>query len=244
MKFAFHNLLSIAVATALLSLLASRTATSVSARGDDNVLLLQSQADADRKSAGCLTCHTSTDSPTMHATGTVRLGCTDCHGGNSEVRLTSGSPQNSAAYAEAKRQAHPQRSNPKDAHSSANPERAYTELVEGRLGLRAVRKSWRLARSRKNLRHFGLSHRRSTQSSDEHDDARRHVVGRGALQQRCRPIQDSTVRRELRPRRQPAAANYVSATDARRNQQEGNSSLSRSDPALGNFPARKCAARI
>ena len=37
------------------------------------VLLLQSQADADRKSAGCVTCHTSTDSATMHSTGTVRL---------------------------------------------------------------------------------------------------------------------------------------------------------------------------
>jgi hypothetical protein len=125
-KFASHNLLATAGATALLSLLASPTASSVSAQGGDNILLLQSQADADRKSAGCLTCHTSTDNPTMHATGTVRLGCTDCHGGNSEVRLPAGSPQNSTAYAEAKGQAHPQPSNPKDAHSSANPERAYT----------------------------------------------------------------------------------------------------------------------
>lgn len=126
MKFALHNLLGIAVATALLNLLASPTASSVSPQGDDNVLLLQSQSDADRKSVGCLTCHTATDSPTMHVTGTVRLGCTDCHGGNSQVRLAPRSPQNSAAYAEAKRQAHPQSSNRKDAHSSANPERVYT----------------------------------------------------------------------------------------------------------------------
>ena len=65
----------------------------------------------------------------MHATGTVRLGCIDCHGGNSNARVASDSPQNSAAYAEAKRQAHPQASNPKDAHSSANPERAYTSWL-------------------------------------------------------------------------------------------------------------------
>src|SRR6476469_8394267 len=58
-----------------------------------DVLLLQSQADADRKSAGCITCHTATDSATMHSTGTVRLGCTDCHGGNAEIRLTGNAPK-------------------------------------------------------------------------------------------------------------------------------------------------------
>ncbi len=26
----------------------------------------------------------------MHATGTVRLGCTDCHGGNADVRIAAG----------------------------------------------------------------------------------------------------------------------------------------------------------
>jgi hypothetical protein len=36
-----------------------------------------------------VTCHTATDSPTMHSTGTVRLGCIDCHGGNAEIRLTA-----------------------------------------------------------------------------------------------------------------------------------------------------------
>ena len=42
------------------------------------------------------------------------------------MRLASGSPQNSAGYAEAKGRSHPQPSHPKDAHSSANPERVYT----------------------------------------------------------------------------------------------------------------------
>jgi hypothetical protein len=31
----------------------------------------QTQADADRKSAGCVTCHTQTDSPTMHVATTA-----------------------------------------------------------------------------------------------------------------------------------------------------------------------------
>src|SRR3989442_5180060 len=41
----------------------------------------QSQAEVDRKNVGCRSCHTTTDSPTMHASTTVKLGCVDCHGG-------------------------------------------------------------------------------------------------------------------------------------------------------------------
>ena len=42
----------------------------------------QSPEEAKRKSAGCMECHTQTDSHTMHASPTVVLGCTDCHGGD------------------------------------------------------------------------------------------------------------------------------------------------------------------
>jgi nitrate/TMAO reductase-like tetraheme cytochrome c subunit len=49
------------------------------------LLIEQSQAEMDAKSAGCLSCHTKTDSPTMHETGTVRLGCVDCHLGDASV---------------------------------------------------------------------------------------------------------------------------------------------------------------
>src|SRR5260370_8413654 len=41
----------------------------------------QSQEEADRKSSVCISCHTSTDEPTMHPTKTVHLRCTDAHGG-------------------------------------------------------------------------------------------------------------------------------------------------------------------
>ena len=47
--------------------------------------LNQSQAQADAKSAGCVTCHSKTDQATMHASPSVVLGCTDCHGGDAKV---------------------------------------------------------------------------------------------------------------------------------------------------------------
>jgi hypothetical protein len=129
-RFSLNNVFGVLSATALLCLtFAVRTDISASAQNSESVLLVQSQADADRKSGGCLTCHTSTDSPTMHVTGTVRLGCTDCHGGNSEARIAADTAQNSAGYAQIKKQAHPQPRSPETARSSANSERAYTNWL-------------------------------------------------------------------------------------------------------------------
>src|SRR5437016_12062655 len=45
----------------------------------------QTQAEADRKNAGCISCHGNTDAATMHPNGTVRIGCADCHGGDFTV---------------------------------------------------------------------------------------------------------------------------------------------------------------
>ncbi len=90
----------------------------------------QTHREADQKSAGCITCHTSTDEPTMHATGTVRLGCTDCHGGRAEVRKPADSAAGSSAYVEAERQAHVRARFSEDARSSANPVRAYTRWLQ------------------------------------------------------------------------------------------------------------------
>src|SRR6185503_4473437 len=82
------------------------------------------------KSAGCLTCHTQTDATTMHLNPAVKLGCTDCHGGNSSVRLTGGAQRGSDAYTKAFESAHVLPRFPKSWHypSSANPERTYTLL--------------------------------------------------------------------------------------------------------------------
>ena len=92
-------------------------------------LMGQPQADADRKSAGCISCHTQTDEPTMHATRTVRLGCTDCHGGNADVRIATGITTGSPEYGQVKRKAHPQPRDPELANRSANPQRAYTQWL-------------------------------------------------------------------------------------------------------------------
>jgi mono/diheme cytochrome c family protein len=66
-------------------------------------LIGQTQEEADRKSGGCVSCHTQTDQPTMHATDTVRLGCTDCHGGDANARVAAATAANSAEYAQARR---------------------------------------------------------------------------------------------------------------------------------------------
>jgi hypothetical protein len=89
----------------------------------------QSQADVDRKNAGCVSCHTSTDQPTMHPTGTVRLACIDCHGGDSSVHVPPGAQMGSAEYDAAKSRAHPKSAIPEWARSSANPVRPYTEWL-------------------------------------------------------------------------------------------------------------------
>ncbi len=92
-------------------------------------LLQQTQAEAERKSAGCVTCHTTTDEPTMHPTGTVRLGCVDCHGGGVEVRLPPGTAPGAAEYQQTKNQAHPQPRDPETFRGSANPVEAYTKWL-------------------------------------------------------------------------------------------------------------------
>jgi len=88
----------------------------------------QTQEEADRKSAGCLSCHTQTDQKTMHRSTSVRLGCTDCHGGNAGVK-GAGAPD-SDGYREALRQAHVQPKNPDVWKTAGNPERSYTALLD------------------------------------------------------------------------------------------------------------------
>lgn len=105
------------------------SASSTNENPSQSLRLNQSQQEADDKSAGCQSCHTSTDSKTMHLTNTVRLGCTDCHGGDATVRVGSDLPQNATEYQEAKKKAHPA---PKVLANgnAANPVRAYTNWLK------------------------------------------------------------------------------------------------------------------
>jgi len=68
----------------------------------------QTDAEVQRKSAGCIQCHTATDAKSMHASPNVHLGCTDCHTGNPKLGLSID-------------QAHPHPLNPEYWPTSANP---------------------------------------------------------------------------------------------------------------------------
>ena len=90
----------------------------------------QSVAEMEAKSEGCLTCHVKTDAPTMHVSPAVRLGCTDCHGGNVSIRGNSELPHDHPDYVAARDAAHVLPKYPKSWHfpSSANPQRSYALL--------------------------------------------------------------------------------------------------------------------
>ena len=45
----------------------------------------QSRAEAHAKTAGCMSCHLSSDEKTMHKEESVILGCADCHGGDASI---------------------------------------------------------------------------------------------------------------------------------------------------------------
>jgi hypothetical protein len=82
------------------------------------------------KSAGCLSCHTRTDEPSMHATPAVRLGCADCHGGDYGVVGDPNLGFENPAYVAAREKAHVLPLYPKawNYPDSANPKRSYTLL--------------------------------------------------------------------------------------------------------------------
>jgi len=91
--------------------------------------LNQTQEEVEAKSAGCLSCHTTTDSLTMHVAPSVRIGCTDCHGGDASVRVAANLSATSGEYRSAKKRAHPQ---PKifSSENGANPIRAYSNWLK------------------------------------------------------------------------------------------------------------------
>ena len=91
----------------------------------------QTSDEAMRRSSGCVSCHGLTDSPSMHTTNTVQLACIDCHGGMGEVQKPAGADIGSAAYNQAKLQAHPHpKTNIFLKNSAANPVRAYAEWLK------------------------------------------------------------------------------------------------------------------
>ena len=108
----------------------SETINERTERRGSQLLIRQTQAEADAKTRGCMSsgCHTPIDSVTMHSTSTVRIGCTDCHGGDATVMNTAaaGTPQ----YDEAKHKAHPRARFADDENRSANRVRPYTHWLK------------------------------------------------------------------------------------------------------------------
>jgi len=90
----------------------------------------QTVEEAQAKSKGCVTCHTTTDRHTMHQNPGVVLGCTDCHGGEAKIAKPPQAERPSVAYLAALRRAHvlPRDEKAWKWPSSATPERTYTLL--------------------------------------------------------------------------------------------------------------------
>jgi hypothetical protein len=92
-------------------------------------LLRQSQVEVDQKNTGCVSCHVTTDEPSMHPTRTVHLACSDCHGGDATATVPAGASAGTAEYEGIKKRAHPQPNDPALADKSANPQRLYTKWL-------------------------------------------------------------------------------------------------------------------
>jgi hypothetical protein len=90
----------------------------------------QPQEAMDAASRGCVSCHTDSDSKTMHSNPAVRLGCTDCHGGDAKVALANGAARGTPAYQSTFEKAHvlPRYPAAWSYPSSANPQQSYTLL--------------------------------------------------------------------------------------------------------------------
>lgn len=127
-----HALVFVLSASSLLLPFGARTPnlTASASLQEDGATGGQSQEGADRKSAGCVTCHTATDEPTMHPSKAVHLGCTDCHGGDASAAVAAGTSADSAEYVTAKNKAHVQPRDPAFKNRSAVPERVYTKWLK------------------------------------------------------------------------------------------------------------------
>src|SRR4051812_43648439 len=103
-----------------------QTAATAPATNQLPQLRRQTQAEADAKSAGCVTCHKGIEP--MHVSGAVNLGCTDCHGGNASVMPRAG--VDPATDTDAKNHAHVLPLHPEVWKTSANPQNSYTALLK------------------------------------------------------------------------------------------------------------------
>jgi len=120
----------LAVSFSLVFLASYRPSAEASAQEPQGPVRGESQEEAIARSAGCMSCHTATDEPTMHPSKGVHLGCTDCHGGDNSVVVASGTSPASAEYLAAKEKAHVQPRNSFFKNQTRVPERAYAHWLK------------------------------------------------------------------------------------------------------------------
>ncbi len=90
----------------------------------------QENSQVELKSAGCRSCHTASDAPTMHnPAADLRIGCTDCHGGDASINAV-GLIENTPEYEAARNEAHVLPRYPESWHipHSSNPKHSYALL--------------------------------------------------------------------------------------------------------------------
>ncbi len=131
-------------------------------------LLRQTQAEADAKSTGCLSCHAGIEP--MHASEQVKLGCTDCHGGDAAIGAASaqrGTPEYDQARARGARRC---RSIPRSGptrttrpHQLREPGAQLHAAEPGVAGVHPLHEPGRPARRRRDLRL--VSHQRGASRS-------------------------------------------------------------------------------
>jgi hypothetical protein len=93
---------------------------------------MQTPEQAEAKTAGCMSCHTATDSVTMHTSAGVNLGCADCHGGDATVTRANVVQAGSEQYRRLEQKAHVEPRYPEAWKwpSSAKPKESYALLNE------------------------------------------------------------------------------------------------------------------
>ena len=90
----------------------------------------QALTEVDRKSIGCIGCHTETARVSMHDNPAVKLGCTDCHGGDASQIPERGLARLEFEYKRLRDLAHVLPKYPQEWNfpHSAKPQRSYTLL--------------------------------------------------------------------------------------------------------------------
>ena len=188
------------------------------------VAVRQTRAEADAKSAGCLSCHAGIEP--MHEATTVVIGCTDCHGGDAQAnaggaaagqRRVRGRPARGArAAAASQAMGRSERSRP---HQLGQPG-AQLHAAQPRVaGVHPLRQPGRPARLRADLRR--LPRQGDASDGAQPDDHLGDALGRRRLQQRHRQREELHLRRVVHARRRAAEDQYRAAADRRRSSPRG-----------------------